>query len=125
MPTHNRHRTPISRRQWGAAISEYLPLITLIAGLLITGFNHFGDTVRNRTADAATALAGAPMAPLSHSGTGHSAGPGGNGNSSNWGGGNSSGSAAGGNGAGSSPGGGSAPGTNPGGGNTGSGGNAG
>src|SRR5690606_14309129 len=73
----------------------------------------------------ATALAGAPMAPLSHSGTGHSAGPGGNGNTNNWGGGNSGGSAAGGNGAGSSPGGGSAPGTNPGGGNTGTGGNAG
>ncbi len=72
MSLFNRRTNNGRHRQWGGAISEYLPVVILVAGTLISSFGKVGDTVRENTAAAAVALAGGSY--VSSGGSGQSGG---------------------------------------------------
>jgi hypothetical protein len=67
------------RRMLGAAISEYLPILGLIATILIGGVAQYGNEARKQSARMSSELAGID-APLVASNGGHTPGHGGSGN---------------------------------------------
>ncbi|RJG36820.1 hypothetical protein, partial [Motilimonas pumila] len=55
------------RRQLGAAISEYLPVIGLVVVVAIVAFQMFGSTVRDQSSEITSEMAGIPS-PFDESG---------------------------------------------------------
>lgn len=70
------------RRMLGAAISEYLPILGLIATILVGGVAQYGNEARKQSARMSLELAGID-APLAASGGGHTSGSPGYGESGN------------------------------------------